>query len=66
MTQSTDYLKVENSSGLVRDKRSKAILVSDLKSYEDFKRKRAKEKHLLSIEEKLNKVLKLLGEDVVI
>lgn len=55
----SDYLQVENHSGLIRDMRSKAILVTDRKAYEEFKKRRDREKRLLSIEEKLDTILKM-------
>ena len=56
------YLKVQNTD-LVRDTNSKAILVTDHAQYNLFKKKRERELRLLEIEAKLDKVLKLIGDE---
>lgn len=52
-----DHLPVENCPGLVRDMSSKAVLVTDITEYANYRKRRQREEHLLSIEKKLDELL---------
>lgn len=59
------HLKVENTD-LLRDTHSKAIISTDLNEYELYKKRRERELRLLNIEEKLDLILKLTGENALV
>lgn len=60
-----DIVKVKNTD-LVRDINSKAVLATDVAAYELYKKRRAREDRLLTLEKKLDLILKMQesGTDV--
>lgn len=52
--------KVENTD-LVRDLNSKAILVTDINKYREYKKRRAYEERILNLERKLEKLMEIHG-----